>query len=344
VGLLIIDELHYISSNHSSSFKMIPKSILVTGASGFVGKAVAQRLALMGMYKLILPLRTLSKDLPQGMNVIPISDIHGQSDWKEMLNGVDLVVHAAARVHVMREQAPDALAAFRKVNVEGTLNLARQAAEAGVKRFVFISSIKVLGEGTSLGIPFTAEDVPAPSDPYGISKFEAEQGLKALVMVTNMELVIIRPVLVYGPGVKANFQKMTWWLYKGIPLPFGAVRNRRSLVFLDNLVDFIVTCMNHPAAANQTFLVSDGDDVSTSDLLRKLARGLGKSERLVPIPVWLMSVGATVLGKQALAQRFFGSLQVDISKNQQLLGWTPPVSLDHGLSLTTQHFLDSQRT
>jgi nucleoside-diphosphate-sugar epimerase len=323
---------------------MIPKSILVTGGSGFLGKAVTQRLALMEMFDLILPLRTPSKDLPPGVNVIQISDIHGQSDWKEMLKGVTLVVHAAARVHVMREQAPDALAAFRKVNVEGTLNLARQAADAGVKRFIFISSIKVNGEGTLAGGPYTAEDVPAPSDPYGISKYEAEQGLKALAMVTGMEVVIIRPVLVYGPGVKANFLSMMRWLNKGIPLPFGAVRNRRSLVFLDNLVDFIVTCLEHPAAANQTFLVSDGDDVSTSDLLRKLASCLGKSAYLIPVPVWLMNVGATMLGKQALAQRLFGSLQVDLGKNQQLLGWAPPVSLDHALSLTAQHFLDSQRT
>lgn len=323
---------------------MIPTSIVVTGGSGFLGKAIVQRLAFIEEVDLILPLRASCNALPRGVKTTRISDIDGQSDWKEALCGADLVVHAAARVHVMREQAPDALAAFRKVNVEGTLNLARQAADAGVKRFIFISSIKVNGEGTLAGVPYTAEDVPAPSDPYGISKFEAEQGLKALAMVTDMEVVIIRPVLVYGPGVKANFLNMIWWLYKGIPLPFGAVRNRRSFVFLDNLIDFIVTCLDHPAAANQTFLVSDGDDVSTTDLLRKLAKCLGKSAHLIPIPVWLMSVGATMLGKQALAQRLFGSLQVDLIKNQQLLGWTPPVSLDHGLSRTAQHFLDSQST
>lgn len=323
---------------------MIPKSILITGGSGFLGRAIVQRLALMEAFDLILPLRVLRKDLIHGVKEIKISDMDGQSNWKEILGGVDVVVHAAARVHVMHEQAPDALAAFRKVNVEGTLNLARQAADAGVKRFIFISSIKVNGEGTLAGEPYTADDIPAPSDPYGISKLEAEQGLKALTTVTGMELVIIRPVLVYGPGVKANFLNMMRWLYKGIPLPFGAVRNRRSLIFLDNLVDFIVICLDHPAAANQIFLASDGEDVSTSELLRKLARCLGKSAHMVALPVWFMTVVATMLGKQAFAKRLFGSLQVDLSKNQQLLGWTPPVSLDHGLSLTAQHFLDSRKS
>lgn len=325
------------------SFKMTPKSILVTGGSGFLGRVLVQRLALEA-FDLIVPLRTLNTDLPKGVKAIRFSDIDGQSNWREILNNVDLVVHAAARVHVMREQAPDALAAFRKVNVEGTLNLARQAANAGVKRFIFISSIKVNGECTLAGKPFTADDDPTPNDPYGISKLEAEQDLRALAIATGMEIVIIRPVLVYGPGVKANFLSMMQWLYRGVPLPFGAVRNRRSLIYLDNLVDLIVTCLDHPAAANQTFLASDGEDVSTSELLSKLAKCLGKSARLLPIPVWLMSAGATMLGKQALAQRLFGSLQVDLSKNQQLLGWTPPVSLDQGLSLTAQHFLDSRKS
>lgn len=323
---------------------MLPKSILLTGGSGFLGKAVVQRLALMDAFEIILPLRALSKDLPHGVSAVQISGIDGLSDWKEILKNVDLVVHAAARVHVMRDQASDALAAFRKVNVEGTLNLARQAAAAGVKRFTFISSIKVNGEVTKAGEPYTADDVPAPSDPYGISKFEAEQGLKALAVETGMEVVIIRPVLVYGPGVKANFLSMMQWLNRGVPLPFGAVRNRRSLIFLDNLVDFVVTCLAHPAAANQTFLASDGDDLSTSELLRKLAKCLGKSARLLPIPVWLMTAVATMLGKQALAQRLFGSLQVDLDKNQQLLGWTPPVSVDEGFSRTAQHFLSSRKS
>ncbi|WP_460079525.1 UDP-glucose 4-epimerase family protein [Pseudomonas sp. H3_H05] len=322
---------------------MIPKSILVTGGSGFLGKAIVQRLALMEEFSLIVPLRVLGEDLPEGrVQAVKISDIDGQNSW-DVINNVDIVVHAAARVHVMHEQDTDALAAFRKVNVEGTLNLARRAAVAGVKRFIFISSIKVNGEVTLTGEPYTADAVPAPNDPYGISKFEAEQGLKALATDTDMEIVVIRPVLIYGPGVKANFLSMMRWLAKGIPLPFGAIRNRRSLIFLDNLVDFVVTCLDHPAAANQIFLASDGDDVSTSELLRKLARHLGRPARLLPVPVWLMNRVAIMLGQQALAQRLFGSLQVDISKNRRLLGWTPPVSLDRGLNLTAQHFLDCRK-
>lgn len=322
---------------------MIPKSILVTGGSGFLGKAIVQRLALMGTCDLIVPLRTLARVLPEGVKTVKISDIDGQTDWGS-LNNVDIVVHAAARVHKLHEQAADALSAFRAVNVEGTMNLARQAADRGVKRFIFISSIKVNGETTLMGKPYTAEDIPAPKDPYGISKFEAEQGLKALATETEMEVVIIRPVLVYGPGVKANFLSMMRWLDRAIPLPFGAVRNRRSLIYLDNLVDFVVTCLEHPAAANQTFLASDGDDVSTSELLRKIAGYLGKPARLLSIPVWVLSIVSTILGKRGLAQRLFGSLQVDISKNRQLLGWTPPVSLEQGLSLTAKYFLDSRKS
>jgi nucleoside-diphosphate-sugar epimerase len=244
----------------------------------------------------------------------------------------------------MKEVSVDPLAAFREVNVEATLNLGRAAAASGVKRFIYISSIKVNGEGTPPGTAYSADDVPAPIDPYGISKLEAEQGLKVLAADTGMEVVIIRPVLVYGPGVKANFLSMMRWLYRGVPLPFGAVHNQRSLVAIDNLVDLIVTCSDHPAAANQVFLVSDGEDVSITQLLRKLAGVLGKPALLLPIPVWLMSGAAALLGRRALSDRILGSLQVDISKNRQLLGWTPPVTLDKALSLTAKHFLDSRKS
>lgn len=258
------------------------------------------------------------------------------------MKGVDVVIHCAARVHVMHDQAVDPLIEFRKVNLAGTLNLARQAAAAGVQRFVFISSIKVNGEGTAPGMPYHADDAVTPLDAYGISKHEAEQGLLALAAETGMEVVIIRPVLVYGPGVKANFLNMMSWLYKGIPLPFGAIYNKRSLVALDNLVDLIVTCIDHPAAANQVFLVSDGDDLSTTDLLRRMGRALGKPARLIPIPSKWLEFGARLLGKQALAQRLCGSLQVDISKTRELLGWTPPVSVDEGLRKTAEYFLEHQ--
>jgi len=242
----------------------------------------------------------------------------------------------------MHETANDPLAEFRKVNVDGTLNLARQAAAAGVRRFIFISSIKVNGEGSALGAPYLADAKPAPADPYGISKMEAEQGLRALAAETGMEVVIIRPVLVYGPGVKANFRSMMSWLNKGVPLPLGAIHNQRSLVALDNLVDLIVTCIDHPAAANQTFLVSDGEDLSTTELLRRMGAALGKPARLLPVPAFMLQAGAALLGKRDMAQRLCGSLQVDISKTRELLNWTPPVSVDQALAKTAAHFLHDQ--
>jgi nucleoside-diphosphate-sugar epimerase len=253
-----------------------------------------------------------------------------------------VVVHAAARVHVMNEIASDALAEFRKVNVEGTLRLAKRAAESGVKRFIFISSIKVNGESTLPGKPFKADDTPAPVDPYGISKHEAEQALRQLARETGMEVVIIRPPLVYGPGVKANFLSMLRWLNKGIPLPLGAIRNQRSLVAIGNLVDLIITCIDHPAAANQTFLVSDGQDLSTTQLLRRLGNALGKKARLLPLPEWLLVAAAAVLRKQSVAQRICGSLQVDISKNRELLGWMPPINMDEAMRQTAGDYQDAQ--
>lgn len=323
---------------------MSSKTFLVTGGSGFLGRALIERLVQLPDCSVVAPVRATSAVLPGGVRQLPLTSLNGTNDWSEVLTDVDVVVHAAARVHVMKEVATDPLGAFREVNTEATLNLARQAAASGTKRFIFISSIKVNGEGAEPGTVYSADDVPAPIDPYGISKLEAEQGLKELAAVTGMEVVIIRPVLVYGPGVKANFLSMMRWLYRGVPLPFGAVHNQRSLVAIDNLVDFIVTCSDHPAAANQVFLVSDGEDVSTTQLLRKLAGALGKPAILLPIPAWLMSGAAALLGQRALSDRILGSLQVDISKNRQLLGWTPPVTLDKALSLTAQHFLDSRKS
>lgn len=323
---------------------MTSKTFLVTGGSGFLGRALIKRLAQLPGCSVVAPLRTLSTNFGAGVRSLPLTSLNGANDWSAALVDVNVVIHAAARVHVMKDTTADPLIAFREVNVEATLNLARQAAASGAKRFIFISSIKVNGEGTASGTAYSADDLPAPIDPYGISKFEAEQGLKVLAADTGMEVVIIRPVLVYGPGVKANFLSMMRWLYRGVPLPFGAVHNQRSLVAIDNLVDLIVTCSNHPAAANQVFLASDGEDVSTTQLLRKLAGALGKPARLLPIPAWLVSGTAALLGRRALSARILGSLQVDISKNQQLLGWTPPVTLDKALGLTAQHFLDSRKS
>jgi len=320
-----------------------PRRIIVTGATGFVGRALIQCLAADVQYLPIAVTRSKQVELSQDVRSVTVGGIASDTDWTRALTGVDVVIHAAARVHVMNEQSFDPLAAFRKVNVEGTLNLARQAAAAGVKRFIFVSSIKVNGEGTAPGKSYKADDAPEPMDSYGISKLEAEQGLRVIAAETGMAVVIIRPVLVYGPGVKANFLSMMRWLNKGVPLPFGAIYNKRSLVALDNLVDLIVTCIEHPAAANQTFLVSDGEDLSTSELLRRMGVALGKPARLLPVPSLLLKTGAAILGKQALAQRLCGSLQVDISKTRELLGWTPPVSVDQALANTAEDFLQSCR-
>lgn len=316
--------------------------ILLTGATGFVGRGLMERMATLDNFELVAAVRNTTVMLPGNATSLQVAGLEPDADWKTALKRVDVVIHSAARAHVMRELASDPLAEFRKVNVEGTLNLAHQAVEANVRRFIFISSIKVNGENTASGHPFFADAQPAPADPYGISKMEAEQGLQAIAAKTGMEVVIIRPTLVYGPGVKANFLNMMRWLYKGVPLPFGAINNRRSLVALDNLVDLIVTCIDHPAAANQIFLVSDGEDLSTTELLRRLGFALGKPARLLPVPSWLLDVGVAIIGKKALSQRLCSSLQVDISKTRKLLNWTPPVSINEALRETAKRFLEQQ--
>ena len=310
---------------------------LVTGANGFVGSALCARLRKDGA-----PVRGAvrsSNVRPGGTEGVTVGDLASDTDWSEALKNVEQVVHLAARVHVMNDKSSDPLAEFRRVNVEGTAALARQAAAAGVRRFVFLSSVKVNGEFTEAGQPFTADDVPAPEDPYGVSKHEAEQLLRQIAGETGMEVVIIRPPLVYGPGVKANFESMMRWLARGVPLPLAAVtRNRRSLVALDNLVDLIVTCLNHPAAANRTFLVSDGEDLSTAQLLKRMSAAMGKPARLFYVPPGLLKLGATLLNKPGIYQRLCGSLQLDITKASQLLDWTPPVSVDEGLRRAAEGF------
>jgi len=304
---------------------------LVTGANGFVGLAVLQRLNAMSGVQAVGGVRRAAEFLDTVATVMEVGDLTAQTNWSLALAGMDVVVHAAARVHVMHDTEADPLTAFRAVNVAGTLNLARQAAAAGVKRFVFVSSVKVNGESTQTGRAFTETDAPNPQDAYGQSKHEAEQGLRQLAADTGMEVVIIRPPLVYGPGVKANFAALMRAVQRGWPLPLGAVHNQRSLVALDNLVDFIVTCITHPQAANQTFLVSDGQDLSTTELVRGMARAAGVPARLLPVPVWALQAGARLLGKGDAVQRLCGNLQVDISKARSLLGWVPPISVDEGL-------------
>jgi UDP-glucose 4-epimerase len=257
----------------------------------------------------------------------------------DLFHGISAVLHLASRVHVMRETCTDPLAEFRRVNVEGTVRLARAAAAAGVRRFVFVSSIKVNGETTDSRDPFTADEQPAPLDPYGVSKREAEDALRVVASESGMEVVIVRPVLVYGPGVKANFESMMRWLSKGVPLPFGALTNKRSLVALDNLVDLLIVCIDHPAAANQTFLVSDGEDLSTTELLKRIARSLDKPARLLPVPQGLIKGAASLAGLRGLSQRLCGSLQVDIEKTRRVLAWSPPMSVDESLRTTAIHFL-----
>ncbi|MCT7327662.1 UDP-glucose 4-epimerase family protein [Ralstonia mojiangensis] len=304
--------------------------ILVTGATGFVGGALVDRLACDG-FATRAAIRRERISFPAGVQAVRVGDLSAGTDWRDALSGVEMIVHAAARVHVMAETASDPLAEFRLTNVEGTLNLAGQAAEAGVRRFVFLSSIKVNGESSPVGRPFMADDPSAPLDPYGVSKMEAENRLLELGVQAGMEVVIVRPPLVYGPGVKANFATMMRWLRRGVPLPLGAIHNARSLVALDNLADLLVTCLLHPAAAGQVFLVSDGEDVSTTELLRRAARAMGRSARLLPIPSACLEGTAALLGKKSVAQRLCGTLQVDIEKTRRLLGWNPPLTLDQGL-------------
>ena len=311
--------------------------MLVTGASGFIGSAVTHRLVGDRMAVRAATHRQTLAPVP-GIQIVPNTDIGGEFDWGDALSGCDAVGHAAARVHLVKDSASDPLAEFRRVNVDGALALARKAAEAGVRRFVFLSTVKVNGEVTYPGRPFKADDVPAPEDAYGVSKYEAEVALRRLSATTGMEVVIIRPVLVYGPGVKANFLAMIRAVDRGWPLPLGAIDNRRSLVGVSNLVDLIATCLRHPAAANQTFLVSDDSDLSTTELLKRTAAALGRSARLFPVPPRVLQTGATILAKGKEARRLLGSLQVDISRTRQLLGWSPPMSVDQQLTETAEWF------
>ncbi len=280
----------------------------------------------------VAALRRAADSLPEGVRQVQVGDLLPNTDWGPALKGVDAVVHCAARVHVMLDDATDPLQAYRWVNVNGTLNLARQSAQAGVSRFVFVSSIKVNGEATKIGQCFTADDVPSPSDPYGVSKLEAEQGLREIEAQTGMEVVVVRPPLVYGPGVKANFAVMMSWVASGMPLPFGAIKNARSMVALDNLVDFLVLCLRHPDAAGQTFLLSDGEDVSTTELLQRTAHAMGKKALLFTVPVFVLDCGAAMLGKRELMKRLCESLQIDMTKTHRLMDWTPPLKLDQGLA------------
>jgi nucleoside-diphosphate-sugar epimerase len=302
--------------------------VLVSGASGFVGRALCAQLIARNMT--VHGTTRTATLLPEEVIPFVVGNINDHTPWAEALTGCSAVVHLAARVHVMAETTDNPLDEFRRANVQGTLNLARQAAAAGIGRFVFISSIGVNGAET-FGVPFREGDISAPHSPYAVSKYEAEVGLHVLTAETNMKVVIIRPTLVYGSSAPGNFGSLMRWLKRGMPLPLGAIHNQRSLMALDNLVDLILTCLTHPAAANQTFLVSDGEDVSTTELLRRMGQALGRPARLFPVPPSWLRLAAAMVGRQDVAQRLCGSLQVDIEKTRRLLGWTPPLSLNEGL-------------
>lgn len=306
--------------------------ILVTGANGFVG-----RLLCAGLFRQGQPVRAAmrsTKGSIDDVDAVIVGAIDGETNWKDALEGVDVVIHLAARVHVMHDDSTDPLAEFRRVNVAGTENLAQQAVRAGVKRLVYVSSIKVNGEATCGEGKFSETDAPAPQDPYGISKMEAEQALRRVAAETGLEVVIIRPPLVYGAGVKGNFAQMLKVLARGIPLPLASVANRRSLVYVGNLVDALILCATHPAAAGQIYLVSDGEEISTPDLLRQLGAAMGHPARLLPCPPALLKMAGWLIGKSDQVERLSGSLRIDSSKIRRELGWIPPYALQQGLRIT----------
>ncbi|KAB8043991.1 UDP-glucose 4-epimerase family protein [Janthinobacterium aquaticum] len=306
--------------------------MLVTGSNGFVGKALCNTLRAGGA-KVRAAVRKGATD-----GEVNVGDLNGKTDWCAAVAGCEVVFHLAARVHVMSDTDEDPLRAYREVNLDGTLNLARQAVAAGVRRFVFVSSVKVNGEATTTQ-PFRASDVPQPCDPYGVSKMEAEQALLQLGRDTGLEVVIVRPPLVYGPGVKANFLNLIKLVQKGVPLPFGSIRNLRSMVALDNLVDLLIVCSQHPAAPGHVFMVSDGDDMGVKELVTKIGRAMHKRVLLVPVPVVLMAGAAKLLGKQGVVDRLAGSLQVDIASTQSTLGWRPVVTPQAAIDKTVEQFL-----
>ena len=303
-------------------------SVVITGANGFVGERLCDALSANG-WPLLGTVRAGAANL--AIPAMDMGEINGDTDWSLALPGATTVVHLAARVHVMKERLADPLSAFFAVNVEGTLNLARQAAAAGVNRFVYISSIKVNGERTQPGLPFTEIDEPKPTDDYALSKLEAERGLHKIALETDMDLVIVRPPLIYGPGVKANMAALITAVQKGWPLPLGAIDNRRSLISVDNLVDFLMICMTHPMAANQTFLVSDDQDLSTTEIIRGISRAANMPDRLMPIPVGVLRLMGRMVGKFDAVSRLCDNLQIDSSKARVMLDWTPPISVKEGL-------------
>ena len=308
-------------------------NLLITGANGFIGRALISKLALQTNYFIRASVRKKTIQFPRQIEVFENMEASSNTNWTDALRDIDVVIHLLARVHVMHDKVANPLLEFRNINVNATIALAKIAAKQGIKRFIFLSTVKVNGESTS-NKPFSEFDLPHPQDAYAISKWEAEEALKKISKDTGMELVIIRSPLAYGPNVKANFLKMIQYVKRGIPLPLGAIQNKRSLIGIDNLVDFIVTTICHPKAANHTFLISDDEDISTTDLLRRIGKHIGKPARLIPLHPRILSFLFNILGRKDFGDRLLGSLEVDITKAKKLLAWSPPKTLDEGLKVT----------
>lgn len=306
---------------------------LVTGAKGFVGSTLCDELAARG-----LAYRAATRSTTEGAPFYACGELGAATSWLPALEHIDVVIHLAARVHVMRDAAVDPLSEFRRTNVEATVNLARQAVEAGVRRFVFVSSIKVNGEWSPPGEAFSEADVPAPADAYALSKWEAEQALLRLSAETGLEVVIVRPPLVYGPGVRANFLQLLRRVHGGWPLPLKAITNKRSLLFVGNLADALILCATHDEAAGETYLLDDGNALSSSELVAAIARSLGVPNRDFAVPLWLLNAAARVLRRQAMVERLTGSLVLSNQKITTQLGWRPPYTVDDGLRLTAQWY------
>lgn len=321
-----------VSRQVSERNQLRTTKFLVTGANGFVGRALCKALR-QGGAETVVAVRVRRQP-----DEVALGDLSAATDWRQALARVDVVVHLAARVHVMNDTVSDRLAAFRSVNVDATLNLARQAAQCGVRRFVFISSIGVNGAATTAA-PFSELSAPRPHSDYALSKLEAEEGLRKLCAETGMEFVIIRPPLVYGADAPGNFHSLLKLVRRRLPMPLGSVRNQRSMVALDNLVDFVIVCSAAPAAANELFLVADQTDVSTPELIRLLGQGMDRPARMLPVPVALLAAGARMAGKGNAFQQLCGSLRLDTGKARQLLGWRAPVHAHEGLRKAAAGFL-----
>lgn len=306
--------------------------ILVTGASGFVGKALCKSLVQQGDIVTAV-VRGASAKIPNVKLVV--TNLSSQTDWQDTLKNIDIIIHLAGRAHVMKETEDDPYKAYAEINIEATRHLAEQAALCGVKRFVFVSTVKVNGESTGLNA-FNEFKQVLPEDDYAKTKYEAEKALNHIAKKTKLEVVIVRPPLIYGEGVKANFKNLIRLSQSGFPMPFGAIHNKRSLLYIENLIDFLLLCTNHPKAANETFLISDDDDVSTTQLIQTIAVASNKKSLLLPIPMGWLTLLLKLIGKQSLSLRLFGSLQVDITKAKTLLNWCPPYSFKEGISKTVK--------